>query len=121
MSVWTSVPCPGECAVPGEMRLQEPRGAGWHAIHQARGGPRKNGYAESFHGRLSDDFLAAEIFWGIRGARTLTASGRDEYNTQRPHKSLPWSALFLNPLIPLVQEIHSGHGHPSPLSALPLP
>ena len=52
------------------------------------GSPWENGYAESFHGRLRDEFLAMEIFEGVRDARSLTASWRDEYNTQRPHSSL---------------------------------
>lgn len=52
------------------------------------GSPWENGYAESFHGRLRDEFLAMEIFEGVRDARALTASWRDEYNTQRPHSSL---------------------------------
>ena len=29
-----------------------------------------------------------EIFEGVREARALTASWRDEYNTKRPHSSL---------------------------------
>jgi transposase InsO family protein len=48
----------------------------------------EHGYAESFHGRLRDEFLAMEFFGGVRDARALTASWRDEYNTQRPHRSL---------------------------------
>ena len=52
------------------------------------GSPWENGYAESFHGRFRDEFLAMEIFEGVRDARSLTASWRDEYNTQRPHSSL---------------------------------
>ena len=52
------------------------------------GSPWENGYAESFHGRLRDEFLATEIFEGVRNARAVTASWRDEYNTQRPHSSL---------------------------------
>jgi len=52
------------------------------------GSPWENGYAESFHGRLRDEFLAMEIFEGVRDARSLTVSWRDEYNTQRPHSSL---------------------------------
>jgi len=38
------------------------------------GSPWENGYAESFHGRLRDEFLAMEIFEGVRDARALTAS-----------------------------------------------
>ena len=52
------------------------------------GSPWEDGYVESFHGRLRDEFLAMEIFEGVREARALTASWRDEYNTQRPHSSL---------------------------------
>jgi transposase InsO family protein len=48
----------------------------------------EHGYAESFHGRLRDEFLAMEFFGGVRDARTLTAAWKDEYNTQRPHSSL---------------------------------
>ena len=61
---------------------------GVDAMYIEPGSPWENGYAESFHGRLRDEFLAMEIFDGVRDARTLTASWRDEYNTQRPHSSL---------------------------------
>ena len=101
---------------------------GVDAMYIEPGSPWENGYAESFHGRLRDEFLAMEIFDGVRDARALTASWRDEYNTQRPHKLaglrdpgqvrrrvcgfrlgqglgssrtrwIPWSPLFLNPHI----------------------
>jgi putative transposase len=52
------------------------------------GSPWENGYAESFLGRFRDEFLAMEIFEGVRDARSLTAFWRDAYNTQRPHSSL---------------------------------
>ncbi len=45
------------------------------------GSPWENGYAESFHGRLRDECLAMEIFEGVRDARSLTASWRDEDST----------------------------------------
>ena len=61
---------------------------GVDAMYIEPGSPWENGYAESFHGRLRDEFLAMEIFDGVRDARTLTASWRDDYNTQRPHSSL---------------------------------
>jgi len=61
---------------------------GVDAMYIEPASPWENGYAESFHGRLRDEFLAMEIFDGVRDARTLTASWRDEYNTQRPHSSL---------------------------------
>jgi putative transposase len=52
------------------------------------GSPWDNGHVENFHGRLRDEFLAMRIFEGARDARAVTASWRDEYNTQRPHSSL---------------------------------
>jgi putative transposase len=52
------------------------------------GSPRETGYAESFHGRFCDDFLAMEIFDGLREAQALTAVWRKDNNTQRPHSSL---------------------------------
>jgi transposase InsO family protein len=52
------------------------------------GSPWENGYAKSFHGWFRDESLAMEIFEGVRDPRSLTASWKDEYNTQRPHSSL---------------------------------
>ena len=54
------------------------------------GSPWENGYAESFHSRFRDEFLAMEIFDSIRDAQALTATWRDDYNTQRPHSSLDY-------------------------------
>jgi transposase InsO family protein len=34
------------------------------------GRPWENGYTESFHGRVRDEFLAMEIFEGVRHARS---------------------------------------------------
>jgi putative transposase len=61
---------------------------GVEALYIEPGSPWENGYAESFHGRVRDEFLAMEIFEGVRDARLLTAQWRAEYNTQRPHSSL---------------------------------
>jgi transposase InsO family protein len=52
------------------------------------GSPWQNGYAESFHSRLRDEFLAVEQFESLAAARKLTAAWRDDYNHQRPHGSL---------------------------------
>lgn len=60
---------------------------GVDAMHIKPGSPWENGYAESFHGRLRDKFLAMEVIDGVRDARGPVASWRDEYNTQRPHTS----------------------------------
>ena len=52
------------------------------------GSPWENGYAESFHSRLRDELLDAEIFGGLRDAKALAAGWRNEYNHRRPHSSL---------------------------------
>jgi Integrase core domain len=50
--------------------------------------PPQNGYAESFHSRLRDEFLAREVFESLAAAHTLTAAWREDYNDVRPHGSL---------------------------------
>jgi putative transposase len=50
--------------------------------------PWENGYAESFHSRLRDEFLALEEFESLAAARKLTAAWRADYNHHRPHGSL---------------------------------
>lgn len=52
------------------------------------GAPWENGYAESFHSRLRDEFLAMEEFESLPAARQLTVSWRKDYNEYRPHSSL---------------------------------
>ena len=52
------------------------------------GSPWENGYAESFHSRLRDEFLALEEFENLAAARRLTAAWREDYNHHRPHSSL---------------------------------
>ncbi|WP_197526773.1 integrase core domain-containing protein [Botrimarina colliarenosi] len=42
--------------------------------------PWQNGYAESFHSRLRDEFLAVEVFDNLAAARKLTAAWREDYN-----------------------------------------
>lgn len=56
------------------------------------GSPWQNGYAESFHSRLRDEFLAVEEFESLTAARRLTAAWRDDYNHHRPHSSLGYVA-----------------------------
>ncbi len=50
--------------------------------------PWQNGYAESFHSRLRDEFLAIEVFDNLAAARKLTAVWREDYNHYRPHGSM---------------------------------
>ena len=52
------------------------------------GAPWENGYAESFHSRFRDEFLAVEEFESLGAARQLTAAWREDYNHHRPHSSL---------------------------------
>ncbi len=52
------------------------------------GAPWENGFAESFHSQLRDEFLAVEEFESLPAARRLTAVWREDYNHHRPHSSL---------------------------------
>jgi transposase InsO family protein len=52
------------------------------------GSPWENGYAESFHSKLRDEFLGCEEFESLREATMLGASWRRAYNEVRPHSSL---------------------------------
>jgi putative transposase len=61
---------------------------GVQTYYIAPGSPWENGYAESFHSRLRDEFLAVEVFESLAAARRLTALWRDDYNQVRPHSSL---------------------------------
>jgi transposase InsO family protein len=56
------------------------------------GSPWENGFAESFHSRLRDEFLALEVFESLVVARKLTAAWREDYNHHRPHSSLGYMA-----------------------------
>ena len=52
------------------------------------GAPWENGYAESFHSRLRDEFLGMEEFESLSAAKKLTRAWRMDYNNSRPHSSL---------------------------------
>jgi transposase InsO family protein len=52
------------------------------------GAPWQNGFAESFHGRLRDELLDAELFTCLREAKLLSTQWRLDYNHRRPHSSL---------------------------------
>jgi len=54
----------------------------------ALGSPWKNGYIESFNGKLRDELLNREIFTTLTEAKVLIADWRREYNQVRPHSSL---------------------------------
>ena len=52
------------------------------------GSPWKNGYSESFNGKLRDELLNGEIFYTLQEARVLVDQWRAHYNTIRPHSAL---------------------------------
>lgn len=52
------------------------------------GSPWQNGYAESFHSRMRDEFLSPEEFETLGAAKAMTKAYRVDYNTERPHSSL---------------------------------
>lgn len=60
------------------------------ALYVAPASPWQNGYAESFHSKLRDEFLNLEEFESELQARALGALWKEEYNTERPHSSLEY-------------------------------
>ena len=50
--------------------------------------PWQNGYVESFHGKLRDEFLNLSVFADVADAKAQAAWFKDEYNTVRPHSGL---------------------------------
>ena len=63
-------------------------GTGSGALYIAPASPWQNGYAESFHSKLRDEFLDLEEFENEPQAQALGAIWKEEYNTERPHSSL---------------------------------
>jgi putative transposase len=59
-------------------------------LYIAPGSPWENGFIESFHARLRDDFLDREIFYSVKEAKVLVESWRLEYNNHRPHSGLDY-------------------------------
>ena len=81
------------------------------ARYIAPGSPWENGYAESFHGKLRDELLNAELFADVVHARAHADRWRGDYNHRRPHSSLKYQtpAAFA-----------ATHADP-PVGAAPLP
>jgi putative transposase len=52
------------------------------------GSPWKNGYIESFNGKMRDELLSGEIFYTLKEAQVLIEIWRRYYNTIRPHSPL---------------------------------
>src|SRR4029077_532728 len=68
----------------GNLGLPEWRETGSDSARQAGG----DGYIESFNGRLRDECLNGEIFFGVTDAREKLERWRRDYNERRPHSSL---------------------------------
>jgi putative transposase len=64
---------------------------GSQSIPVAAGSPWENGYIESFHSRLRDEFLERTEFDTVADAREKATWFRREYNTIRPHSSLGYA------------------------------
>lgn len=54
------------------------------------GSPWQNGFAESFHSRIRDEFLSQEVFLSLSDARVRVGIWRKWYNQERPHSSLSY-------------------------------
>ncbi len=65
-------------------------GTGSGALYVAPASPCQNGFAESFHSKLRDEFLDREEFDDEVQARALGSLGKEEYNTERPHSLLDY-------------------------------
>jgi putative transposase len=63
---------------------------GSESIPVAPGSPWQNGYIESFHGKLRDEFLDRVEFETVSDAVEKAKWHRREYNTIRPHSSLDY-------------------------------
>ncbi len=66
-------------------------GVGTEPIPVAAGSPWENGYIESFHSRLRDEFLERVEFEDEADARAKALWYRREYNAVRPHSSLGYA------------------------------
>jgi putative transposase len=64
--------------------------SGTESIPVAPGSPWQNGYIESFHGKLRDEFLERVEFETVSDAVEKARWHRREYNTIRPHSSLDY-------------------------------
>ena len=56
------------------------------------GQPWRNGYVESFNGKLRDECLGVNQFYSLNHAKGVIGIWKEEYNTTRPHSSLGYLA-----------------------------
>ena len=64
------------------------RARGIEPLPVAPASPWQNGYVESFHGKLRDEFLNLWAFADVADAAAQAAWFKREYNTVRPHSGL---------------------------------
>ena len=57
-------------------------------VHIQPGKPAQNGYVESFHGKLRDEFLNVNWFQNLFDARRKLKVWKTDYNERRPHSAL---------------------------------
>lgn len=70
------------------LKWQQQNQVDWHYIDPGK--PQQNPFAESFNGRLRDEFLNETVFSSLAEARVLLAEWQRDYNEQRPHSRLGW-------------------------------
>ena len=70
------------------LKWQQDRQVDWHYIEPGK--PQQNPFAESFNGKLRDEFLNETAFSSLAEARILLEQWRRDYNQQRPHSRLGW-------------------------------
>ena len=63
---------------------------GIDAAHIDPGKPWQNGFAESFHARLRDEYLDGEVFTSVREAQVRLNCWRSDWNEARLHSSLKY-------------------------------
>lgn len=63
---------------------------GTRSIPVSPGSPWENGFIESFHSRLRDEFLECNLFESVADAQAKAAWWRREYNRIRPHSGLAY-------------------------------
>ena len=61
---------------------------GVKTLYIEHGSPGKNGYKESFNGKLRDEVLNREVLDALLEAKVLVERWRREYNHFRPHSAL---------------------------------
>lgn len=92
------------------------------ALYIKPGSPWENGYAESFHSRFRDEFLALEEFESLAMARGLTAKWKVDYNDHRPHSSLGYlpPSQFASQCVASVRPTASLQQHTAEDCSLPI-